>query len=115
MKLKGWEFLDIFASKESDDKSKKSKEIPIIAPSYKYVGEVIAGRPVFSHPSRKGGFRLRYGRARTAGLASTAINPAAMYLLDNFIAVGTQIKTERPGKGTIGTPVSYTHLTLPTN
>ena len=27
-----------------------------------------------------------------------------MYLLDNFIAVGTQIKTERPGKGTIGTP-----------
>ena len=106
MKLKGWEFLDIFASKESDDKSKKTKEIPIIAPSSKYVGEVIAGRPVFSHPSRKGGFRLRYGRARTAGLASTAINPASMYLLDNFIAVGTQIKTERPGKGTIGTPCS---------
>ena len=27
-----------------------------------------------------------------------------MYVLDNFIAVGTQLKTERPGKGTIGTP-----------
>ena len=27
-----------------------------------------------------------------------------MFLLDSFIAVGTQIKTERPGKGTIGTP-----------
>jgi len=27
-----------------------------------------------------------------------------MYILDNFIAVGTQLKTERPGKGTIGTP-----------
>ena len=106
LKLKGWEFLDIFVNKESDDNSKKSKEIPVIAPSTKYIGEVIAGRPVFSHPSRKGGFRLRYGRARTAGLAATAINPAAMYLLDNFIAVGTQLKTERPGKGTIGTPCS---------
>ncbi|MDX1798282.1 MAG: LAGLIDADG family homing endonuclease, partial [Candidatus Lokiarchaeia archaeon] len=38
------------------------------------------------------------------GLASTAINPATMYLLDGFITVGTQMKTERPGKGTIGTP-----------
>jgi DNA polymerase II large subunit len=27
-----------------------------------------------------------------------------MYVLDGFIAVGTQMKTERPGKGTIGTP-----------
>ncbi|GAI53169.1 unnamed protein product, partial [marine sediment metagenome] len=43
-------------------------------------------------------------RARTAGLASTAINPASMFLLDSFITVGTQMKTERPGKGTIGTP-----------
>ena len=103
LKLKGWEFLDIFVNKEKTD-NKKSDEIPKINPSTKYIGEVIAGRPVFSHPSRKGGFRLRYGRARTAGLASTAINPASMYLLDSFIAVGTQIKTERPGKGTIGTP-----------
>jgi len=27
-----------------------------------------------------------------------------MFLLDSFITVGTQMKTERPGKGTIGTP-----------
>ena len=105
LKLKGWEFLDIFVNKNkttTDDK--KDNEMPPIPPSNKYIGEVIAGRPVFSHPSRKGGFRLRYGRARTGGLASTAINPATMYILDNFIAVGTQLKTERPGKGTIGTP-----------
>ena len=106
LRLKGWEFLDIFVNKENADENKKTKDIPQILPSAKYIGEVIAGRPVFSHPSRKGGFRLRYGRARTAGLASTAINPASMYILDNFIAVGTQIKTERPGKGTIGTPCS---------
>jgi len=107
LKLKGWEFLDIFISKDTNDNGKEQKnEISQIPASTKYIGEVIAGRPVFSHPSRKGGFRLRYGRARTAGLASTAISPAAMYLLDSFIAVGTQLKTERPGKGTIGTPCS---------
>jgi DNA polymerase II large subunit len=104
LKLKGWDFLDIFESKQNGNEEKSEKEIPEILPSSKYIGEVIAGRPVFSHPSRKGGFRLRYGRARTAGLASTAINPASMHLLDGFIAVGTQLKTERPGKGTIGTP-----------
>jgi len=103
LKLPGWEFLEHFATKGVEP-SKDSKEIPAIPPSYKYIGEVIAGRPVLSHPSRKGGFRLRYGRARTAGLASTAINPATMFLLDSFITVGTQMKTERPGKGTIGTP-----------
>ncbi|RLI64755.1 MAG: DNA polymerase II large subunit, partial [Candidatus Asgardarchaeum californiense] len=103
LKLKGWEFLNTFVSKENETKI-ENVEIPQIPPSSKYIGEVIAGRPVFSHPSRKGGFRLRYGRARTAGLASTAINPATMYLLDGFITVGTQMKTERPGKGTIGTP-----------
>jgi DNA polymerase II large subunit len=104
LKLTGWKFLDIFVNKDNGKPNKKNKEIPAIIPSSKYIGEVIAGRPVLSHPSRKGGFRLRYGRARTGGLASTAINPASMHLLDNFIAVGTQIKTERPGKGTIGTP-----------
>ncbi|UCH71973.1 MAG: DNA polymerase II large subunit, partial [Thermoplasmatales archaeon] len=104
LKLKDWGFLDIFVNKNSDKNNKKSENIPVISPSTKYIGEVIAGRPVFSHPSRKGSFRLRYGRARTAGLASTAINPAVMYLLDDFITVGTQLKTERPGKGTIGTP-----------
>ncbi|MCK4902935.1 MAG: hypothetical protein KAS76_06195, partial [Thermoplasmatales archaeon] len=103
LKLKGWDFLDIFVHKDENGE-KDDKKIPEILSSTKYIGDVIAGRPVFSHPSRKGGFRLRYGRARTAGLASTAINPASMYILDNFIAVGTQLKTERPGKGTIGTP-----------
>ena len=106
LKLKGWDFLDIFVNKNNGGDDKKTDEIPEIAPSLKYIGEVIAGRPVFSHPSRKGGFRLRYGRARTGGLASTAVNPASMKILDGFIAVGTQIKTERPGKGTIGTPCS---------
>ncbi|MBN2245301.1 MAG: DNA polymerase II large subunit, partial [Candidatus Aminicenantes bacterium] len=94
LKLHGWEFLQHFLSLKKDTAE----------PSVKYIQDLIAGRPVFAHPSRKGGFRLRYGRARTAGLAATAINPATMYLLDNFIAIGTQLKVEGPGKGTVGTP-----------
>jgi len=106
LKLRGWDFLDIFVNKGNVSEEKTENKIPEILPSAKYIGDVIAGRPVFSHPSRKGGFRLRYGRARTGGLASTAINPVSMHLVDGFIAVGTQLKTERPGKGTIGTPCS---------
>lgn len=104
LKLTGWDFLEKFATKTTQTTTTTPDEIPQIPPSTKYIGEVIAGRPVLAHPSRKGGFRLRYGRARTAGLASTAINPTTMHLLDDFITVGTQMKTERPGKGTIGTP-----------
>jgi DNA polymerase II large subunit len=72
--------------------------------SNKYMKDIIAGRPVFSHPSRPGGFRLRYGKTRTTGLAAAAIHPAAMVLLDNFLAVGTQVKIERPGKAGAITP-----------
>jgi DNA polymerase II large subunit len=111
LKLQGWDFLDHFVNKkkdknkdQKDTKTEKKNTIPPIPPSTKYIGEVIAGRPVFGHPSREGGLRLRYGRARTAGLASTAISPAAMTLSDEFIAIGTQLKMERPGKATIGTP-----------
>lgn len=103
--LKGWEFLDLFVNRSNGEKENDQNQgIPGIPPSTKYIGEVIAGRPVLAYPSAKGGFRLRYGRARTGGLASTAISPASMHLFDGFIAVGTQMKMERPGKATIGTP-----------
>ncbi|MCS7102628.1 MAG: DNA polymerase II large subunit, partial [Candidatus Korarchaeum sp.] len=78
---------------------------PLVEPSYKYLKDAVMGRPVLSHPSRVGGFRLRYGRARNTGLASIGINPATMYLLDSFLAVGTQVRTERPGKSAVVMPV----------
>jgi len=102
LKLQGWEFLQHFLSLKKD----------VAEPTIKYIQDLIAGRPVFAHPSRKGGFRLRYGRARTAGLAATALNPATMYLLDNFIAIGTQLKVQGPGKGTVGTPCDSIEGTL---
>ena len=70
----------------------------------KYLQEIPAGRPVFSYPSAKGGFILRYGRTRASGYAAVAVSPATMYLMDNFIAIGTQIRLELPGKAGIVTP-----------
>ncbi|MFP4608789.1 MAG: DNA polymerase II large subunit [Candidatus Aenigmatarchaeota archaeon] len=106
--IEGWEFLNEYIGRyvsgkkeENSDEGDKDKGV---APKTKYIKETIAGRPVFGHPSKKGGFRLRYGRTRAEGLASVAVNPAAMYLTDEFLALGTQIKTERPGKAGAITP-----------
>jgi len=70
------------------------------------MNEIIGGRPLFAEPSTNGGFRLRYGRSRVSGFATWSINPAVMIMVDEFLAVGTQMKTERPGKGCIVTPAS---------
>jgi len=78
---------------------------PRVEPAKKYLRDLIAGRPVFSHPSKSGGFRLRYGRARNHGFATAGVHPATMHLVDDFLATGTQIKTERPGKAAGVVPV----------
>ncbi len=69
-----------------------------IKPNYKFLTKIAAGRPIISYPLRAGGFRLRYGKARNTSAMAKAMHPATMELLDGFIAVGTQIKIERPGK-----------------
>jgi DNA polymerase II large subunit len=73
--------------------------------SEKFLRDLIAGRPVFGHPSEAGGFRLRYGRARNHGFATAGVHPATMHLVDDFLATGTQLKTERPGKAAGVVPV----------
>lgn len=103
--ITGWEFIDEFLSRakkqseESSSQDTQSKEI-----QDKYMREIIAGRPIFSYPATKGGFRLRYGRGRTMGLAALAIHPATMYVLGEFLTIGTQMKIEYPGKATAITP-----------
>ncbi|MDQ1282229.1 MAG: polymerase large subunit, partial [Euryarchaeota archaeon] len=94
--ITGWEWLDSLASGKKDGGDSTPK----------FLRDLIAGRPVFSHPSRPGGFRLRYGRARNTGLAAAGINPASMLLLGEFMAAGTQIKVEQPGKAAAVAPVS---------
>jgi DNA polymerase II large subunit len=100
LNLKGWEWLREFGGSKIEEGEDRIE----IKPSYKYIKDIIAGRPVLSYPSKAGGLRLRYGRCRNSGLASASLHPATMVLLDGFIAVGTQIKTERPGKGAAVTP-----------
>ena len=89
---------------ELDDNDELEADEEIGERRKKYIKDIVGGRPIFSHPSKKGGFRLRYGRSRCAGLASVSVNPATMYILDEFMAIGTQVKVERPGKATAVTP-----------
>ena len=107
MKLDGWEWLaelKKIGQKEQVLEEKKEQD-KLITPNSKYISDIIAGRPVFSHPSRMGGHRIRYGRSRNTGLAATGIHPATMAILDDFIAIGTQLRIERPGKSTSVCPV----------
>lgn len=92
-----WNWLEkIIKIKVKEDKVE-------IKPDDSYLTGLVAGRPVFSHPSSKGGFRLRYGKTRTNGIMAKNIHPATMILLDEFLAYGTQMKIERPGKGCVVT------------
>ncbi|MBU7013922.1 MAG: DNA polymerase II large subunit [Theionarchaea archaeon] len=81
------------------------QDATVISANEKYLKDVIAGRPVFSYPMRRGGFRIRLGRSRNTGLGAWGIHPATMSVCSGFIATGTQLKTERPGKATAAAPV----------
>ncbi len=66
-----------------------------------YIKDLVAGRPVYGHPSRSGGFRFRYGKGRTSGFSAASIHPATMGISNGFLSHGTQLKIERPIKGCI--------------
>jgi DNA polymerase II large subunit len=87
--IDGWEFLDELGHHGTDDEDVRTP---------KYLQDSVGGRPVLAHPNQPGAFRLVYGRARTTGLAACAINPATMVILQQFVAIGTQVKLEYPGK-----------------
>jgi DNA polymerase II large subunit len=101
LKMDGWDFIIEYNKKKKGTGEKGEVQIK---PDYKYLKDMLAGRPVLSHPSRPGGLRLRYGRGRTTGLAALAVSPATMRAVDDFLAIGTQIKIERPGKAGAITP-----------
>jgi len=98
--IQGWDWL-----KEVHQTSNEKK-------SAGFMKDIIAGRPIFSFPSRQGGFRLRYGRARNTGLAAVGIHPATMSVLQDFPAAGTQLRLELPGKGGIVVPVDAIELPI---
>lgn len=78
------------AEKEEDKKTLK--------PNNTFIMDLVAGRPILTHPMAEGGFRLRYGRNRTSGFSAACLHPATLIVLDKYIAIGTQLKVERPGK-----------------
>jgi DNA polymerase II large subunit len=90
--FQGWEWLKNF-KKKSEKKSGG------------FMDDVIAGRPIFAFPSTRGGFRLRYGRSRNTGLSAVGIHPATMAVVERFLAAGTQMRLELPGKGGVTMPV----------
>src|SRR3989344_2959783 len=94
-KLSDWDFLEKYC--ELHDKRKSGTKDTIAT----YMKDLVAGRPIFGHPSRSGGFRFRYGRSRVCGFSAVSLHPATMAISDSFIAVGTQLKIEKPTKGCV--------------
>ncbi len=97
MGLTEWSWL-----REIDVKGEESKgQLEKIKPNYNYLHDSVAGRIVICYPSAPGGLRLRYGRSRNTGLAAVGMHPATMKILNDFVAIGTQLRVERPGKSAV--------------
>ncbi len=93
-KSTGWDYLDGYIELHEKRDTGKTESSPT------YIQDLVAGRPVFGHPSESGGFRFRYGRGRTSGFSASSLHPATMAIADKFLAIGTQLKIEKPTKGT---------------
>lgn len=89
----GFDFLEEYIKIHEKREKGKADASPT------YIKDLVAGRPIFGHPSKSGGFRFRYGRGRVSGFSATSIHPATMEISDEFIAIGTQLKIEKPTKG----------------
>lgn len=94
-KLTDWDWLEKYVEFQKAKAEEKKKQEATAT----YMQDVVAGRPIFGHPSRSGAFRLRYGRCRASGYSAAAISPLSMKLMNNFVAIGTQLKLEKPSKG----------------
>ncbi len=103
--LEHWNWIkDYLKFQESLHSVTKGQTEVKYKPNTTYLQDLVAGRPVFAHPGAVGGFRLRYGHSRTSGIAATSMHPATMEITNGFIAIGTQVRTEYPGKATVPTP-----------
>src|SRR3989338_5293576 len=78
--------------------SEKKEAKKTVKPNNTFIMDLVAGRPILTHTLGVGGFRLRYGRTRVTGFSATGLHPATLIVLDKYIAIGTQLKVERPGK-----------------
>ncbi|NCN51751.1 DNA polymerase II large subunit [archaeon] len=95
VKCSGFDFLSEYI--ELHEKRTLGKDKKSGSPTY--IKDLVAGRPIYGHPARSGGFRFRYGRGRTSGFSAVSVHPATMAVTDDFLAIGTQLKIEKPTKG----------------
>ncbi|MBI2667003.1 DNA polymerase II large subunit [Candidatus Woesearchaeota archaeon] len=102
-----WDWLNDFIKLKEQIHAKhvkKGSDLPelgktvTVKPNNTFLMDLVAGRPILTYPLAVGGFRLRYGRTRATGFSAAALHPATLILLDKYIAIGTQLKMERPGK-----------------
>ncbi len=93
----GFDFLDEYVKLHEKREKGKADDSPT------YIKDLVAGRPVFGHPGKSGAFRFRYGRGRVSGFSAASFHPATMEVSDSFIAIGTQLKLEKPTKGCTAT------------
>ena len=93
IKSTGFDFIEEYIKLHEKRDKGKTDDSPT------YIKDLVAGRPVFGHPSMPGSFRFRYGRGRTSGFSAASLHPATMGVTDDFIAIGTQLKIEKPTKG----------------
>jgi len=94
--ITGWDWLREIRSAPTEEEEARNSM---------FMDDVIAGRPIFCFPNTRGGFRLRYGRSRNTGLAALGMHPATMRVLRDFVATGTQLRVEAPGKAGVVAPV----------
>ncbi len=95
LKCSGWDWLEDYLELH---KKREKGSGDVVAT---YIKDLVAGRPVYGHPSCSGGFRFRYGRSRVAGFSAVSIHPATMGITNSFLSHGTQLKIEKPTKGCI--------------
>jgi len=99
VQMTGFDWLGEYVEfHEARNKGKKGASGP---PTY--IKDLVAGRPIYGHPSRSGGLRFRYGIARNSGFSAAGMHPATMGITEDFIAIGTQLKIEKPTKGCVTT------------
>ena len=104
-----WSFLEEFLQlKEkihaqhaaaSQEKGKIAEAKKVVKANNTFIMDMVAGRPILTYPLGVGGLRLRYGRTRVSGFSAAGMHPATLMVLEKYIAIGTQLKVERPGKG----------------
>lgn len=91
----GWDFLEDYVKLHKKVVDGENKNVAT------YLKDLVAGRPIYGHPGRSGGFRFRYGRSRVSGFSSVSVHPATMEVSNNFLSNGVQLKIEKPTKGCI--------------